>query len=254
MKHIKSYKLFESATQTADLSKTKVSKNGKPLTVYHGTKRKFDKFDMSWFGQTDEGFYGRGFYFTTEKEYAQEYGPIIVEAHLDVRNPFWLRTWSTLGSYAELDLRDDLAGLKGMPSDLKTNRNIPNGYYLNRREVDFDDTVIYSVHPKPELYGTDKEEYGPEVRITKQLDRDERQREGYKQMAISDFNDAMSGVDYNTGMANWLLQKFDRNNFTDLLEKNGYDGLFICRYVDNPTIDDVDEILVWDPEKINIIK
>jgi hypothetical protein len=44
--------------------------------VYHGThSEKFDAFDDSFIGNRDEGFFGKGFYFTSEPGEASYYGP-----------------------------------------------------------------------------------------------------------------------------------------------------------------------------------
>ena len=59
-----------------------VDEHGKPLVVYHGTKTEFDTFDPKRFGQTDEGWAGAGFYFSTDKTVAPAYGKIIVPVYL----------------------------------------------------------------------------------------------------------------------------------------------------------------------------
>lgn len=46
-----------------------VDENGKPLVVYHGTNASFTEFDKGKMGQTDSGWYGRGFYFTPDKNF-----------------------------------------------------------------------------------------------------------------------------------------------------------------------------------------
>lgn len=265
MRHIKSFRLFEAEmAQAAEqdvktwIGNSKVSKNGKPLIVYHGTSAKFDKFDKSWMGQTDEGYYGRGFYFTGDREYAKEFGSNVIEAYLKIENPFYIRTWSTLGSWIEIELRDDLAKLKGVPSFFKTNREVPKGYELRRQETDHHSQgkiVEYQVVPKPELYGTDKEIYGPEVKVT----RDEAVRgkndEGYSQLAIVQFNDMLNDVDFDGGLANWVLQKLDRYNFHETLQKNGYDGIFVVGADGSDTpIEEVSEFVVWEAENIMIKK
>jgi hypothetical protein len=56
--------------------------------VYHGTNCDFNKFSLKYFGSTDKGFAGRGLYFTTNKNYAKEYGNIIKEAYVRLENPF----------------------------------------------------------------------------------------------------------------------------------------------------------------------
>ena len=56
-----------------------VDEAGNPLTVYHGTKSRggFDAFDPEKIGTaTDEGFLGRGFYFTTSEPTADAIGGI----------------------------------------------------------------------------------------------------------------------------------------------------------------------------------
>ena len=230
---------------------SKIYKNGKVLSVYHGTNSKFDKFDASYMGQTDDGYYGRGFYFTLDKEEAKDYGMNIIQANLIVKNPFYLRTWNTVGSFVELDLRDDLAKLDGMPKDLKTNRTVPKGYYLKRWEHNDrgDDVVSYSVHPKEELYGTDDEIYGPDVNVLKKHD-DKR----YGEQAISDFNDMQAGIEYDGGLPNWLLQKVDRPNFHKILEKNGYDAIFVAGPEGDKTpIEEISEFIVWNPDQIEIL-
>jgi len=233
-----------------------VKKNGQLLTVYHGTYGHFKRFDASYMGRTDEGFYGRGFYFTTDITDARDYGDHVIECHLNIENPFFLKDWSTLGSWMELDLRDDLSKLEGMPADLKTNRKIPEGYELRRWEhnVSNEDCVTFCVYPKEELFGTDKEEYGPEITCAKRFMRP-GDEEGYSEQAIALFNDMLSGASYNEGMSNWLLQKLNRNQFHEVLEKNGYDGLFVVGKSGASTpIDQVSEFMVWNADQIEIIK
>lgn len=47
-----------------------VDENGEPLMVFHGTNSDFYEFDERSIGSAnDEGFYGRGFYFTFQKEF-----------------------------------------------------------------------------------------------------------------------------------------------------------------------------------------
>lgn len=62
-----------------------VDEQGRPLVVYHGTKAKFDTFDIQKFGQTDAGLLGRGFYLTPQKSYAERYGKIIMPLYLSAK-------------------------------------------------------------------------------------------------------------------------------------------------------------------------
>jgi GNAT superfamily N-acetyltransferase len=54
-----------------------VDENGEPLVVYHGTTSDlFYVFDLTYFGKTDKGFFGEGFYFTQSKGTAETYASI----------------------------------------------------------------------------------------------------------------------------------------------------------------------------------
>jgi len=53
-----------------------VDADGKPLVVYHGTDADFTKFDLSKFGRTDAGWFGKGFYFTDSQAIAGRYGKV----------------------------------------------------------------------------------------------------------------------------------------------------------------------------------
>jgi hypothetical protein len=247
-------KLFEEFIQPKILTDSK----GQPLELWHGARQKFDKFDMSWFGQTDEGFYGRGFYFTPDKSYAKEYGKL-VKCHIYANNPFWLRSWNSIGSPIELDLRDDLATLNGIPKDIKTNRKLPAGYSVKRTELKShqDDVVEFVVMPNRKFYGTDKEIYGPEVRVLKTELTNPEIEQLYIDNAIVMFNDMINNIDYDSGLPNWLLQKVNRNNFTKILSNNNYDCLAIGKVENNnerPKPEDMEEFLIWNPDQIEIIK
>jgi hypothetical protein len=61
-----------------------VDENGEPMVVYHGTPREFDHFSMSYFGRNDDGFYGRGFYFTPNKESAVRFLEYLVSDQAQV--------------------------------------------------------------------------------------------------------------------------------------------------------------------------
>lgn len=69
------------------ISGTKVvDKTGKPLILYHGTNQLFDLFDES----QDPMISGtiRGFYFTSNKSAAQEYGKNLMVTLVNLKNPF----------------------------------------------------------------------------------------------------------------------------------------------------------------------
>ncbi len=66
-----------------------VDEQGRPLVVYHGTNAKFDTFDKEKIGGAhDQGFYGRGFYFSRNKGEAGSYGSKVMPVYLKINNPF----------------------------------------------------------------------------------------------------------------------------------------------------------------------
>lgn len=69
---------------------SKITKNGKPMVVYHGSNSKFDEFDIKKMGlASDTGMRGKGFYFSPSKELvAKNYGSNIFEVYLSIQNPF----------------------------------------------------------------------------------------------------------------------------------------------------------------------
>ena len=63
--------------------------NGRLLEVYHGTySDNFTVFDWKMTGNRDGGWFGRGFYFTFYEEEAKTYGPNVLNAYLNIKNPF----------------------------------------------------------------------------------------------------------------------------------------------------------------------
>lgn len=241
MKHLKTFNLFEKyifdksiadPTKNPDFvkwfGKSKVVDGSKPMPVYHGTKSEFDEFSWSSFGQTDDGYYGRGFYFTPTPEEARDYGKIVLGVYLKIENPFWLRVDSSMGSAVLLDTRDDLSVIPGYEK-LKTNRTLPDGYYIKKSDGDIkygEKTVTLAVYPKKELYGTDRELYGEDQTY---MESDPELTNGSAEIqAIVAFNDELEGNSYDVGWTSQLLKKIDRDAFTDVLGKAGYDGVFVA--------------------------
>ena len=73
---------------------TFASINGKPLQLYHGTNNNFNAFDLSKYGSTDGGTFGRGVYTTPIQEYAQLYGKNNMPLYMKLDNPRDYRDYS----------------------------------------------------------------------------------------------------------------------------------------------------------------
>jgi hypothetical protein len=103
-----------SAEQIAFFEDSKVrDAEGNLLVMYHGTRADFNTFDMNRAGQNYEGdwsAFGRGFYFTPNKEAANEFSSAAIEGnnknvkevYLNITNPF----------YTENSYSDTLSNLK----------------------------------------------------------------------------------------------------------------------------------------------
>lgn len=99
------YSIFESIkTLLAWFGDSKVTHNGKPLLVYHGTNTKFLKFDKKYINTIEpKGDYiGCGFYFTGDYYTALKYAdssvkkkggePNVIKAYLKIENPILINS------------------------------------------------------------------------------------------------------------------------------------------------------------------
>ena len=95
---------FEKAYETGNydnVSQVKDS-NGEPLIVYHGTKKEFNVFDKKKIGSnTDEGIFGKGFYFSKNFKTAQSYGDYIKQIFLNIKNPLNINDFTNKSELAE---------------------------------------------------------------------------------------------------------------------------------------------------------
>ncbi len=80
-------------------------KAGYTTKAYHGTTADFTKFDKSKIGSaTDEGVYGRGFYFSTSRQQSEQYskGKAPMEVFLNTGNQLLLNDHSSVEELADL--------------------------------------------------------------------------------------------------------------------------------------------------------
>lgn len=70
-----------------------VDENGEPMVVYHGSNNEFTKFDTARIGSSTGTSDGRGFYFTTDKDYAYSFGKDgnVLSVFLNIDNPLSLK-------------------------------------------------------------------------------------------------------------------------------------------------------------------
>ncbi len=215
---------------------------GKPLIVYHGTGREFDAFSPNYQGTTDDGYFGRGFYFAPDPEDAEGYGNIIMPSYLKIEKPFKVPDSPSWGDDSLFDTRDLLAELPGMPDGLKTNRIVPDGYEVQKKTLEDGDWGYnhggnndrYCVAPNEKFYGTPQEIYGSE--------------EGSPLAAIVAFTDAMAGhaKEFDAADAAGLFRDLGRKRITAALQEAGYDGIITF----NPSDGRTNEMMVFDQTQI----
>ena len=85
-----------------------IGRNGKPKVFYHGTNKKFDTFSTDMIGSNtgELGWYGKGFYFTTDYLMARHYGSKVLEVYLNIRHPFYMDSNNLRRYKDELGLTD----------------------------------------------------------------------------------------------------------------------------------------------------
>lgn len=62
-----------------------IDENGEPLVCYHSSNTKFQSFKIE---HQKIGWLGKGFYFSDDKQMTKEYGKILYECFLNIKNPF----------------------------------------------------------------------------------------------------------------------------------------------------------------------
>lgn len=80
---------------------SKITKNGEPMIVYHGTDADFKEFDRTRMQQNFGTKVGKGIFFSESLKYAQGYGKNIVRAYLKIENPYVFDNYQTLYHYIE---------------------------------------------------------------------------------------------------------------------------------------------------------
>lgn len=63
------------------------------LILYHGTENNFTEFNLSRFGESDDGWLGYGIYLTNNYEYAESYGKVLT-CKINITNPYILTEYS----------------------------------------------------------------------------------------------------------------------------------------------------------------
>lgn len=106
-----------------------VDENGEPLVVYHGAPAGFTVFDIKKQGARDPGFYGKGFYFTPDKDDAFGYADSAAEADgTDVNSGAAIPVYVSLQNPFLWDMSPDATGrTREALSEVGINRSYVRG-------------------------------------------------------------------------------------------------------------------------------
>ncbi len=90
-----------------EVSKYVLNEDGTPKVFYHGTREKFTEFDKSKIGSnTDDGVYGKGFYFSSYRKQSEQYGELM-PCYLALKNPLVLSNYQSIAELADaLDMSE----------------------------------------------------------------------------------------------------------------------------------------------------
>lgn len=134
-----------------------VDEKGNPLTVYHGTKKDFKEFDETKIGGTDDGWYGKGFYFHTDPNRGG-YGDIVKSVNVNLKNPIDLPI-NNSGKYL-YDIIGEKAGLDKSFRDksaMNIIKEIGSDEFTNlAKELGYDGVITNYAQGTKEIVAFDK--------------------------------------------------------------------------------------------------
>lgn len=217
-----------------EMSSKIVDDEGNPIAVFHGTSAIFDEFKLSEFGKTDQGWYGKGFYFTESEEEAQGYSGTKAKPVNEIHNSlnhFW---WSLRGALDDsgfdtrgidmagtlkerMDTIDDMASKLGKKNKIvkklsfwmTQTRNAIKIHHGEAKESDFIKKVYLNIKNPLYIDGTgDQNSKDYNRKVIKQL--------GDKELA-----------EFSEKETSGVFEKFGAEKFTNLLKSKGYDGVIV---------------------------
>lgn len=199
-----------------DFSQSKaVDKEGKLLTVYHGSNTRIDTFDPSFTGKGNDS-YGSGFYFNTNKETSSSYGQHLMKVNLNIKNPI------VVDGRKDMSLNHVQIPLKAVKHMM---RSVPNIY----NQPDNDD-----MNP----LGDYCEEYW--------------EKDSHTKKELENMMDKVASQYYSDASFTEVENLFNREGASafrkSLKEATGWDGVEV-KFSDTES-----HWIAWEPEQIRIIK
>jgi len=221
--------------------------NENKFVVYHGTNKNFSNFDYSKItSNTQSSWNGRGFYFSDSKSEAGLYGSNLIKATIELNNPLRLdklKDSSILGS-GIVKLFAKTSGLK----DLKF-KGI-SFYELNNIITKLEKNVSsieleYSEGIKEWFKNIHFSYEGKDYEIMSKTKEEISNRNYINKLIISKIIYENYGI---SGLPIRVSEAVNPSLFTNILLKNGYDGVI----APNSTLASGNEYVVFDKSKIDL--
>ncbi|MBR2908218.1 MAG: hypothetical protein IKC26_09295 [Clostridia bacterium] len=107
-------KRYDTEFSPKSVNPTMLNPDGTPKVFYHGTSADFTAFDRKKIGSnTDDGVYGKGFYFSSNRSQAEQYGGS-KEYFLSLKNPLVLSDYHSIEELADvLDMSESNFSMSG---------------------------------------------------------------------------------------------------------------------------------------------
>ncbi len=212
---------------------------GYPLVVEHGTHNRFTEFDSSHIGETsgDQGLYGKGFYFGLTAPAWLDDGKEdyhVMRVYLNLRNPKELVSGIKTDIYDYISENFDSPALRGLILS-ENGKELSVGDYIDAvRDVD-------NMIKEQPSYIDDIIEEDEELQVYHPKDRLHVWRE--HEIFVRTGFIIPGSLPYVIG------EMIGSENFSDALQKDGYDGVIVTHYFDDH---DYKEFVAFSSDQIRL--
>ena len=203
-----------------------VDENGEPLVVYHGTNTdRITTFEVR-HNSLDEGFYGKGIYFTNAEDYADAYGPNHIPVFLNIKNPKEMSAEDDSMIGKEIVNNDGIIVI--YPEDAKTNWKEYVATNPNQIKSATDNVGTFSEDDDIRYRRFETtQEYDNEIqKLNKELDEKLKTFNNWTNQIKQKYTTALSKINRKNVLV-WLGQRYyyiDTGRVTDESTKNSYLG------------------------------
>ena len=226
-----------------------VDEQGRPLVVYHGTYAEFDTFDKEKIGGAhDQGFYGRGFYFSRYKGEARSYGSKVMPVYLKISKPFDLEGVDS-GKYSGMNNIFEKGAILLRQLGLLDEEQLKKLDFYEKTKKDFLNKIeVFPPSENQDIWFGEVESPSGQKILERAWESDNT-KDGLidvlwnKYTRYIKYDDGTYFQYILDGLSFTGFMRDDANEFTEKLEKLGYDGVY-----------QGDEFVVFNPNQIKSVE